>query len=244
MELQFRRGEITREQCDRPYIIPRPNPAKTKVRVPLRLHDTIIKSREPVVGLDYLTEFLPVSDPELDPEYQCELCGNKGNAHGMLSHILGRKHRQAFVLEINKDDPRRVLDLSQSQLLHYARKYAENSSKLREKIRTVRRDEEYPAWPPGTERAAWSVERGGSGSPPDRARGDSGSSREGRNLPSVSSIQPPADLEEALKMVSLAQRMLEYGLDYIQPKLSPVEASLIRVTTSSLLYKLLGDRQG
>ena len=109
-EIQFRRGEISREQCDRPIIIPRPNPAKTKVRVPVRLHDSIIKSREPVVGLDYLTEFLPVSDPELDPQYQCELCGNKG----MLSHILGRKHRQAFVVEINKDDPRRVLDLSQS----------------------------------------------------------------------------------------------------------------------------------
>ena len=160
---------MTREQCDRPSIIPIPNPAKTKVRVPVRLHDSIIKSREPVVGLDYLTEFLPVSDPELDPQYQCELCGNKG----MLSHILGRKHRQAFVVEINKDDPRRVLDLSQSQLLHYARKYAENSSKLREKIRTVRSDEEYPAWPPGTGRAVWSVERGGTGSPPDR--GDWGS---------------------------------------------------------------------
>ena len=206
------------------------------MRVPVRLHDTIIKTREPVVGLDYLTEFLPESDPEMDPQYHCELCGNKGNANGMLSHILGKTHRQAFVEEINKDDPRRVLDLSQSQLLSYAMKYAENSSNLREKIRTVLSDQQYPAWPPGRE--PWALERGGAGSAPDRAR-------EGRNLlPSVSSIQPPADLEEAVKMVSLAQQMLEFGLDYIQPNLSPVEVRLMRVTTSTLLYKLLGDRKG
>ena len=58
----------------------------------------------------------------------------------MFSHIMGYKHRQMFVEELFKDDPK-VLDLSQSELLSYARRYAENGDNLNERIQTRRGDE-------------------------------------------------------------------------------------------------------
>ena len=84
----------------------------------------------------------------------------------MFSHIMGHRHRQMFVETLYKDDPK-VLDLSQSDLLSYARRHAENGDNLNDRIKTRRSDEEYP-WPAG--KAPWSVERGGTGIPPDRAR--------------------------------------------------------------------------
>ena len=58
----------------------------------------------------------------------------------MFSHIMGYKHTQMFVEEIFKDDPK-VLDLSQSELLSYARRYAENGDNLNDRIKTRRSDE-------------------------------------------------------------------------------------------------------
>ena len=58
----------------------------------------------------------------------------------MFSHIMGYKHRQMFVEQTYKDDPK-VLDLSQSELLGYARRYAENGDNLNERIKTRRSDE-------------------------------------------------------------------------------------------------------
>ena len=58
----------------------------------------------------------------------------------MFSHIMGYKHRQMFVETTYKDDPS-VLDLSQSELLGYARRHAENGDNLNEKIKTRRSDE-------------------------------------------------------------------------------------------------------
>ena len=64
----------------------------------------------------------------------------QGIANGMFSHIMGYKHRQMFVEEMFKDDPK-VLDLSQSELLSYARRYAENGDNLNDRIKTRRSDE-------------------------------------------------------------------------------------------------------
>ena len=58
----------------------------------------------------------------------------------MFSHIMGHKHRQMFVEELYKDDPK-VIDLSQSELLSYARRYAENGDNLNDRIKTRRSDE-------------------------------------------------------------------------------------------------------
>ena len=58
-------------------MIPIPNPASTKMKVPVRLHEKIKETRDPVVGLDFIREYIAVSDPEMEPHYECDLCGNQ-----------------------------------------------------------------------------------------------------------------------------------------------------------------------
>ena len=98
-----------------------------------------------------------MSDPEMEPHYECDLCGNQvslpfysmvyaflnfqGIANGMFSHLMGQKHRQRFVEDIHKDNPARYLDLSQGELLKMAKKYAENDKDLNVIIKTRRSDE-------------------------------------------------------------------------------------------------------
>lgn len=266
---QLRRGEISEEQLKSgPGVIPVPNPVSTKIKVPVRLHEKIKAATEPVVGLDFVQEWIAVSDPEMEPHYECSLCGSKGIANGMFSHIMGYKHRQMFIEEIYKESNlAEVLDLSQSQLLDYARKHAENGDNLNEKIKTRRSDEEYP-WPAG--KAPWSIERGGTGIPPDRARENWGKNdeyfeeklsvgngrerkreRAGRSeevsrrscLPSVSSLRRPMEQEEALQMLSLAEKLIEYSLDFLEPKISPQEHSVLKLTTSSICSKIVHARR-
>ena len=73
-----RKGEISRHEADRgPRVIPIPNPESTKKKVPVRLHEKIKETRDPVVGLDFIREYIAVSDPEMEPQYECDLCGNQ-----------------------------------------------------------------------------------------------------------------------------------------------------------------------
>lgn len=73
-----------------------PNPVSLKVKIPTRLQEKIKETKEPVVGLSFIKEFLTESDPEMEPHYVCNLCGSVGTSNGMFSHIMGSKHRQAF----------------------------------------------------------------------------------------------------------------------------------------------------
>ena len=73
-----------------------PNPEPVRVKVPVRLHDRIKDSQDPVVGLQHIQEFLTQSDPEMEPHYLCNLCGKKGSSNSMFSHLMGRDHRQEF----------------------------------------------------------------------------------------------------------------------------------------------------
>ena len=49
-----------------------PVPVSVKQKIPMRLHERIVNSEEPIIGLEYITEFLPESDPEMEPHYKCE----------------------------------------------------------------------------------------------------------------------------------------------------------------------------
>ena len=80
-----------------PGVIQVPNPESAKVKVPIRLHERIRETAEPVIGLMYVKEFLAASDPEMEPYYSCELCGSKGTSNSMFSHLMGFKHRQTCV---------------------------------------------------------------------------------------------------------------------------------------------------
>ena len=128
--------------------------------------------------------------------------------------------------------------------------------------------QEYP-WPAG--KAPWSVERGGTGIPPDRARENWGKNADsldekltvvervvrgteergpgrvggsGRvSLTSLSSLQTPTDQQEALKMISIAEKLLENGIEYLRPQLNSQEFRLMKMTTSSVFTKLLSKRK-
>ena len=57
------------------------NPEKTKVKVPIRLEPKLRKTLEPVVGMVYIVEYIPVSDAEMEPHYECELCPGQVQAN-------------------------------------------------------------------------------------------------------------------------------------------------------------------
>lgn len=58
MERRYMSGEISREELEnRPSVRPVANPPSTKQKVPVRLHDKIKETRDPVVGLDYVKVF-------------------------------------------------------------------------------------------------------------------------------------------------------------------------------------------
>ena len=76
---------MSRLEADRgPRVIPIPNPESTKKKVPVRLHEKIKETRDPVVGLDFIREYIAVSDPEMEPHYECDLCGNQVNCLEIL----------------------------------------------------------------------------------------------------------------------------------------------------------------
>jgi len=263
-EEKVKRGEMSRQEADRgPRVIPIPNPESTKKKVPIRLHEKIKETRDPVVGLDFIREYIAVSDPEMEPHYECELCGNQGIANGMFSHLMGHRHRQRFVEEIYKDDPSRVMDLSQSDLLKYARKHSENNDDLGKKIRLRRSDEEYP-WPPG--KAPWALERGGTGIPPDGARENWGKNQHYRQeedvkpvvvgrvvvngdrkerrggLPSPETVKAPQNEEEAIKMIELGEKLLTMGLEFSGSRLNHNEKSILGSCLSTIVTKILDKR--
>jgi len=261
-EEKIRKGEMSRREAERgPKVIPIPNPESTKKKVPVRLHEKIKETRDPVVGLDFIREYIAVSDPEMEPHYECDLCGNQGIANGMFSHLMGHRHRQRFVEEIYKDDPSRVMDLSQGDLLKYARKHNENGDDLGKRIRCRRSDEEYP-WPPG--KAPWALERGGTGIPPDGARENWGKNKHFRQeedvkpvvvgrvfadgkekkggLPSVETLRAPKNNEEAVKFIQLGEKMLSLGFEFGGSRLSHNERSVLGTCLTTIMTKIMDKR--
>ena len=133
-----------------PGVKPIPNPPSAKVKVPIRLQERIRGSDDPVVGLRYIKEFIAESDPEMEPHYECRLCGNKGTSNSMFSHIMGGRHRQLFAEKIGHRGA-----YSQRDLLRLARDNNENNSRMSKLMETIRSDIEYPAWPAGWRPGLW-----------------------------------------------------------------------------------------
>lgn len=55
----------------------------------------------PFLGLSYLEE-VPSSlvDPYAGPRYTCKLCAHTSNLPDMVHHVIGRKHRQKYVVRV------------------------------------------------------------------------------------------------------------------------------------------------
>jgi len=240
-------------------IVPIANPEPTKKKVPIRLQDKIRETSNPIVGLDYIKEFIAVSDSEMEPHYECSLCESQGQANGMFSHLNGQKHRQQFMLMKYGNDPVKVR-LSQADLLRMAGQLNENVGRFQDRITTRYSDEEYP-WPAGKE--PWSVLKGGTGIAPDAARNNYGKkqarpvaasppeptksdmkpvvgSSRGKSphrysLPSTDKLVPPKNLLEAEKILDLAQQLLLMAADY--SGLKHMDRSVIRSCFAALAVK-------
>ena len=98
-EENIRNGLMTGDE-KMPGIRQIPNPEPARVKVPVRLHERIKDSQDPVVGLKHVQEFLTKSDPEMEPYYLCYLCGSKGSSNSMFSHLMGRNHRQTIAASL------------------------------------------------------------------------------------------------------------------------------------------------
>jgi len=150
-------------------IFPIRNPLPTRTKVPSYLIDKIRENSTPVVGLDFIKEFVPVSNSEMEPHYECSLCDSQGQANGMFCHLMGQKHRRNFLdslyghaVEANK--------LSPAQLRELVMMYDERKNIIG-RIATFNSDTSYP-WPQGKE--PWNIENGGTGIAPDDARSNYG----------------------------------------------------------------------
>ncbi len=74
-----------------------PNQEPIRKKVPVRLQAKLRETSEPVVGLKAVAEFIPISNKEMEPYYECHLCNNIGEANAMFNHVLRTKHQQAFI---------------------------------------------------------------------------------------------------------------------------------------------------
>ena len=63
------------------------------------------------------------------------------------------------------------------------------------------------------------------------------------SLPSVSSVRPATDQQEALKMMTLAEKLIECSLDFLEPQMTRQEFHLMKSTTLSVLSKLTNSRR-
>ena len=247
--LQAKQEENIRQglpQENLPGVKPIPNPPSAKVKVPIRLQERIRKSDDPVVGLRHVKEFLAESDPEMEPHYECRLCGNKGTSNSMFSHLMGGKHRQAFAEKIGHRG-----SFNQRDLLKLARDNNENGRRISDLMETITSDIEYPAWPAG--KAPWAVERGGSGLPPSEARASSTTSSltrpasrvktdsaSGGGRAKIGRLPPdykPQSDEEALKMIEVGKKMMEMAVRSEHSGLSRAEQDQILGTMENILNK-------
>ena len=64
-----------------------PPSTQTRVKVPVTLKEKIKECNEPLVGLGYVREVLPISNREMEPHYYCDLCTQQGQANCMLLHL-------------------------------------------------------------------------------------------------------------------------------------------------------------
>ncbi len=132
-------------------------------KIPMRLHERLREDNNPLVGLRFVEEVMACSNAEMEPQYECHLCGNTGTSTGMQAHLLGRPHREKFLQSLHPEDPA-YLELSKDALLRAVNRLRENNHL--DSITTIYSDELYP-WPAG--KAPWSIEQGGTGCVPTTA---------------------------------------------------------------------------
>ena len=131
----------------------------------LRLFERLRKVSEPVVGLQFVSEWLPCSNRYLHPHYECDICRVGGKVDVIKAHLVGKAHREKFY-EITAGAPRNLGNMSRDRLWSVLGEY-NDADRAKDKIETIYSDEQYP-WPPN--RAPWCEAAGGTGIVPTSAR--------------------------------------------------------------------------
>ena len=226
-----------------------PNPLPTRKKQPIRIQQKILESVHKIVGLSYVKECIPCSDSEMEPWYECHLCGKQGQANCMFQHLIGREHRQNFVNILTNNDPDKI-ELSQAELLKYAAAHDENvEAEVHSRIETTHSDILYP-WPPG--KAPWLEENGGSGIIPDGAKANFGKTKipakmedevakksDNNNVlvfPNPASIQPPNSAMEAAQMVALGRQLLATGMQSLGMRRE--DRNLVELLLTSIQWRV------
>jgi len=159
-----RRGYYVEDKQVRPIA----NPLPLQKKVPVRLTEKLRETTNAIVGLDFVHEIIACSNAEVEPYYECELCGQQGEANAMSQHLQGKPHRAKFLQEKFPDN-RKYIEVTLSAVFlerEIERLHLRENDDLG-KINTIYSDEMFP-WTAG--KAPWSVEQGGTGNIPTRAR--------------------------------------------------------------------------
>ena len=126
-------------------------------KVPIALGEKLRECSDPIVGLKYIAETIPCSSNEMEPYYECYLCGTQGEANGMYNHLVGRGHREK-VLQRAYPNNQAYFEMPRDVLVKEVKRLADTEDC--KEMNTAHSDELYP-WPAG--KSPWSVEKGGSG---------------------------------------------------------------------------------
>jgi len=240
-EEKIRRGLLSPEEAlNAPNMVRAiANPESVKKKVPIRLHEKVRETKDPVVGLKFVKEFIPVSDPEMDPHYRCELCGNQGSSNGMFSHLMGYKHRRSYVEKTLGSHNSGAM--SQDQLLRIAKNNSENDLQLSTLIQTTMSDEEYP-WPPG--KAPWSLEQRGEGVAPEIAKEVNQkpsilalASKINIKLPAPGGVKMPSSNAEALKYLELGRKLIFMSMECDEYSIDDKDLKIMQEVLDSALSK-------
>lgn len=144
------------------------NPLPLQKKVPIPLKEKLRETTTAIVGLNFVNEIIACSNAEVEPHYECRLCGQQGEANAMFQHLQGKPHRGKFLRDKYPNN-RSYIDqsLNQNYLeMEIERLRLRENSQLN-KINTVYSDEMFP-WTAG--KAPWCVEQGGTGNVPTNAR--------------------------------------------------------------------------
>jgi len=190
-----------------------------KKKVPIRLHQKIMESTEPAIGLNFVFEYIPVSNDEMEPMYECKLCVKQGIANGMYSHVHGKTHRLKVVERVYpNEDP---TEFQMNYLRNYADENRENAES-EELITTIRSDETYP-WP--KEYKPWALENDGTNVAPEGATENFGITKFSQQQPKFSirkeilphpdELTAPANKEEAEQLIRFYAELMKGVADYI-----------------------------
>jgi len=172
------------------------NPLPLQKKVPIRLVEKLRETMTSIVGLDSIHEIIACSNAEVEPYYECSICGQQGEANSMFQHLQGKPHRVKFMQHTFPDNLK-YLDTSFNKGFlesEIARLQLRENDKL-DKINTTYSDEMFP-WTAG--KAPWSVEQGGTGIVPTRARNRIGLISQSNLPPQLPNTSKDVDLKDCI----------------------------------------------